>query len=215
MCVQHVVRPGETVARIAREYGFFDWRTIWEHDDNRALADRRKNPDVLAPGDILVVPDKTQKTVAVPTGQKHVFRTIASPLKLRLILRDFGDEPLRNLPCTLSVEGSDLDLETDDEGLLEAAIPPSAERAELRFHDPLVPFELVVPVQIGHLDPVDTLAGQTARLNNLGYPADAIDEADSTRFEYAVQEFQVDHDLAVDGVCGPATQARLEEAHGS
>jgi peptidoglycan hydrolase-like protein with peptidoglycan-binding domain len=30
-----------------------------------------------------------------------------------------------------------------------------------------------------------------------------------------VQEFQCDHQLKVDGVCGPQTQAKLVDAHGS
>lgn len=215
MPTDHVVQPGETVARIAAQYGFADWRTIWDHPDNQGLASQRTNPDVLAPEDVLVIPDKTEGKVSVATGKRHVFRVSASPIKLRLVLRDFDHEPLKSTKCTLSVAGQNLELQTDAEGLLEAEIPASAETAELRFQDPLVPFELSVPIQIGHLDPVDTVAGQTARLNNLGYAAGSPEDEDRTRFEHAVQEFQVDHDLKVDGACGTKTQAKLEEVHGS
>ena len=72
-----------------------------------------------------------------------------------------------------------------------------------------------IPIQIGHLDPVDTPSGQTARLNNLGYNAGSGGEAGRVQFEMAVQEFQVDNGLPVDGVCGPQTQAKLQETHGS
>jgi peptidoglycan hydrolase-like protein with peptidoglycan-binding domain len=41
-----------------------------------------------------------------------------------------------------------------------------------------------------------------------------LDEEDEARFKSAVEEFQCDHGLAVDGKCGPKTQAKLEEIHG-
>jgi hypothetical protein len=215
MPTEHIVQQGETVARIASQYGFADWRTIWENGANASLASLRRNPDVLAARDVIVIPDKVQRVVSATTGQHHVFRLRSFPVKLRLVLRDFDNEPLRNTKVTLSVEGQDFDLETDDDGLLEAEIPETAEQGEIRFKDPLAPFDLTIPLEIGHLDPVATVSGQISRLNNLGYSAGTGGGEDATHFEMAVQEFQVDHGLAVDGVCGPETQAKLEELYGS
>jgi murein L,D-transpeptidase YcbB/YkuD len=39
-------------------------------------------------------------------------------------------------------------------------------------------------------------------------------EENKALFLSAVEEFQCDHGLTVDGKCGPATQARLKQAHG-
>jgi peptidoglycan hydrolase-like protein with peptidoglycan-binding domain len=72
-----------------------------------------------------------------------------------------------------------------------------------------------MPLLIGHLDPVDAVSGQAARLNNLGYNAGSGEGEDVTRFEIAVQEFQVDHGLNIDGICGTETQAKLQELYGS
>jgi hypothetical protein len=71
-------------------------------------------------------------------------------------------------------------------------------------------------ILIGHLDPVSEASGQKARLNNLGYFAGAMDEDDDARFRSAVEEFQCEHmgKGSVDGVCGPKTQAKLEDVHG-
>jgi peptidoglycan hydrolase-like protein with peptidoglycan-binding domain len=70
---------------------------------------------------------------------------------------------------------------------------------------------------------VDEVSGQIGRLNNLGYDAGELDSPvaspeqerhRSEHFRSAVEEFQCDHGLLVDGICGARTQAKLEEIHG-
>ena len=76
--------------------------------------------------------------------------------------------------------------------------------------------DTVIPIaiKIGDLDPVTEISGQIARLNNLGYFAEDIKSPDHVTVESAVEEFQCDNNLAVDGVCGPNTQAQLKKVHG-
>jgi N-acetylmuramoyl-L-alanine amidase len=93
------------------------------------------------------------------------------------------------------------------------------ERRFLTIKDPQTPInEILIPIKIGHLDPVDELSGQQARLNNLGYFAgpfeEKSEEENKTMFLSAVEEFQCDHSLVVDGKCGPNTQAKLKQVHG-
>jgi peptidoglycan hydrolase-like protein with peptidoglycan-binding domain len=71
-----------------------------------------------------------------------------------------------------------------------------------------------IPIKIGDLDPEKKVSGQQARLKNLGYFRGDVDGQDSDDFESAVEEFQCDHSLKVDGICGPKTQAKLKEVHG-
>ena len=47
-----------------------------------------------------------------------------------------------------------------------------------------------------------------------GYDAGDPDHPDDDRFESAVEEFQCDSNLTVDGQCGPQTQAKLKDVHG-
>ena len=58
MAVTHVVAQGEYLSLIAARFGFRDPRVIWNHPDNAALRERRKNPNVLFPGDVLTIPER-------------------------------------------------------------------------------------------------------------------------------------------------------------
>jgi hypothetical protein len=112
-----------------------------------------------------------------------------------------------------------VELTTDDQGKLEREIAPTDETAFLTVKDPQAPdSEILIPMMIGHLDPVDEESGQKARLINLGYlsaPVAGESQDDSEmRFLAAIEEFQCENGLTVDGKCGPNTQAKLKQVHG-
>ena len=215
MSTDHVVQQGEHLSQIAKQYGFRDFNTVWNHPDNADLKKLRQSPNVLFPGDTVKIPDKTQKKESRPTGQKHSFKLAGGRLLLRLALRDFDNQPLANTACQVQVDGASTELTTDANGRVEVPISPTAKEATLVFKDPLVPFDLSVPIKIGHLDPVEEISGQKARLSNLGYITRPIEEVDDTIFARTVQEFQCDLGLPVNGVCDAATQNKLKELHGS
>lgn len=211
MAQSYIIIQGDQLSGIAQKFGFADFETIWNHANNKALNTKRKNPHVLFPGDVLFIPDHTLKTVSVPTTKVHRFRTSAKPLLLNIILKDFDDEPIANTACELEVEGVIKKLITDAKGLLKATISKTAQKGVLRIPD----LDMVVPIKIGHLDPVQEDSGWQARLINLGYHAGPVGDPDDEMLRYAVEEFQCDHGLQIDGDPGPATQAKLKEAHGS
>jgi hypothetical protein len=211
----HVVQQGEHLSQLAEQYGFRDYETIWNHPKNAKLKQLRDSPNVLSPGDVVHVPDKEQRREARPTGKRHTFEVRGTPLMLRLALKDFGNEPLANTKCVLTFGGASMPLTTDAKGRIEVPISPTVKDATLAFNDPLVPFDLSVPIRVGHMDPVETVSGQKARLSNLGYITRPLGEVDDTFFEHVVQEFQCDSGLKVSGACDAATQAKLKELHGS
>jgi N-acetylmuramoyl-L-alanine amidase len=215
MATDHVVQQGEHVSQIATKYGFRDYRTIWDDAANAQLKQLRRSPNVLLPGDTLRIPDKIQKTESRATGATHRFQVGGAPLLLRLALKDWDDNPLADTKVTVTIGGTSVPLQTDGDGRVEVPISPSATEATLIFDDPMVPFDLSVPINIGHLDPVEELSGQQARLSNLGYITRPLGEVDTVPFEYVVQEFQCDFGLEVTGECGAQTQAKLKELHGS
>ena len=215
MAHDHTVVQGEHLSRIAKHYGFSDYRTIWDHPQNAALKQKRGNPNVLFPGDRLHIPDRAVREESRPTDATHRFKVTGRRLVLRLVLEDMYEKPVANAPCQLFVEGEKQDLTTDGKGKIEVTIPPTAEQGLLLVKSKETAVdEIAIPVKIGHLDPVEEITGQKARLANLGYYVGAIDEAENADFRLAVEEFQCEHGLTVDGVCGPATRAKLKTAHG-
>jgi len=209
----HKVKQGEHLTRIAAQYGFSDPATIWDHADNAELRERRASPDVLRPGDVVYVPDKVAREVSRPVDARHQFTVRVPATRLRLRVEGVDGKPLGNAKGDLTVAGSAAQVTTDGSGKVEHPIPPSAEDGTLVLRPSGVP-EVTLEFRIGHLDPVDSRPGQTARLVNLGYAPGPVDGSDLDRFRAAVEEFQCEHGLGVDGVCGAATQAKLREVHG-
>ncbi len=215
MSTYHTVQQGEHITRIAKKYGFRNHITIWNHSNNAELKKKRQNPNVLFPGDRLYIPDKEAKREARPTGYKHRFQLTGPPLTLRLVVEDLYRRPLANANCELRVENKVYKLLSDEKGRVEQQVPFDAEKAELLIKDVETPLkEKKLQIKIGHLDPVEEVSGQIARLNNLGYFAGPIEPINKRMFRSAVEEFQCDHSLTVDGVCGPVTQAKLKKVHG-
>jgi N-acetylmuramoyl-L-alanine amidase len=215
----HTVAQGEHLASIARKYGFSTYKTIWDHPENAALKQKRQNPSVIAPGDQLFIPDRQEKQEAASTEQKHSFQLQRDKLKLRLVVHDASARPVANARCELRVGNQRVELTTDDQGKLEREIAPTDETAFLTVKDPQAPdSEILIPMMIGHLDPVDEESGQKARLINLGYlsaPVAGESQDDGEmRFLAAIEEFQCENGLTVDGKCGPNTQAKLKQVHG-
>lgn len=214
MAEYHTVEQGEHLSLIAKNYGFASYATIWNHDNNADLRELRKNPNVLRPGDKVFVPDKQAKHAEIKTGERTRFRVQSAKVMLRLVLENPDGSPMANTECELRIDGQAFPVTTDGDGLLEQEIPATARDASLAFKETEVPFELEMPLKIGHMDPVDEVTGQVARLNNLGYLAGPLDPVDERLFVSAVEEFQCDEGLTIDGKCGPQTQKKLAEVHG-
>jgi LysM repeat protein len=210
MATSHTIQQGEHISKIAAKYGFRDYRTIWNDGRNAALKQKRVNPNVLLPGDELQIPDKQVKTVPGSTTKRHTFKLAKAPLKLRLVLRDFDNEPIADTECELEIEGAKYKLKTDAAGLIEQDVEPTAEKGRL-----VVPsLDIDVPVNIGHLDPHNEETGWLGRLINLGYGDDQLGTTSEEDLRSDVEEFQCDHHMKITGILDDATKAKLKEIHG-
>ena len=209
---EHVVVRGDCISSIAEEYGF-DWRVVWDHPGNAALKRLRKDPNILAPGDIVVVPEKTVRNHPAATDRRHQFVRKGTPAKLRLQLLDVDHKVRANVRYVAEVAGALIDGVTDSEGRIEAWISPMAQSVSLKVQGQ--DEEEVYELSLGHLDPITEINGVRQRLINLGFSCD--DEGDqigeSTRA--AVRAFQLKFDLPETGELDQATRDRLLEKHGA
>jgi hypothetical protein len=57
MSTEYIVVSGDYLSKIAKRFGFDDWRTIYNHPDNAAFRAKRPNPNLIYPGDRLMIPD--------------------------------------------------------------------------------------------------------------------------------------------------------------
>jgi hypothetical protein len=216
MADYYTVQQGDHLSKIAKDNGFTDYTVIWDHPNNADLKKQRKNPNVLLPGDEVFIPDMEQKQESGAADKRHTFTVDKKTLKLRLVLEDAYEKPIAGAQCALLIDGQIFQLTTDGSGMLEQEIPLDAKEGSLTIRSDETPFaNEVFDLKIGHLDPVDEISGQVGRLNNLGYFAGKFDGSDTDAFESAIEEFQCDHSLKVNGDCDSQTQSKLKEVHGS
>ena len=203
MPTKHDVQQGDCISSIASEYGI-SWDKIWNHGDNADLKQRRKDPNVLFPGDVLVVPDKDAKEQACATDQRHQFKTKRKPTRIKIRFT-LDDQPRKNLSYELQVAGLTLSGSLDGDGVLEAEIPPDAHTGILLLGDesPRETHEL----SFGALDPLDTDDGIRKRLSSLGLDADE-------DLAGAIRGFQLQHSLEATGSVDDTLRAKLKEKFG-
>jgi hypothetical protein len=200
---KHKVKQGECILSIAVQQGIF-WQNIWNHPDNSELKNKRKNPNELQPGDVVVIPDKEKKEESTGTDQRHRFVKKGVPAKLRLKITR-NDEPRANEPFTINIDGNFTEGTTDGDGMIDIPIPPDAVKGELKVGEGNN--EEFYRFKFGTLDPVDTENGVRGRLRSLGYD-------DSLELSELLKEFQQKEQIDPSGQLDAATKSKLEERFG-
>ncbi len=204
MAEDYTVEQGDCISSIAFDHGFF-WGTLWNHANNAALKQKRKDPNVLMEGDMVHIPDLTLKEDSAATERKHRFKLKGVPAKLRLQLL-LDEEPRANESYTLYVDQVEKAKgRTDGDGFVEAPVPPNAKQARLLIGTGDEREEYVM--ELGTVDPIDTDDGVRERLHNMGYPA-------SEDLGQAIEAFQARERLSVTGKTDDTTRERLKERFG-
>lgn len=222
MVTEHTVMQGEHLSLIARQYGFGDWRTIYNDPLNSEFRQKRPNPDVLYPGDQLNIPDKEPKVVIAQTEKRHRFVKTIRNLSLRITVRDCAGHAVARKRYKLEIGPATSPMvregNTSDDGLIEQTIPTDSQEGRLTLWEgngqetnELFKWN----IRIGFLDPVDKITGVQARLKNLGFFRGAIDGSDDARTRAAIISFQNRYGLPANGVLEAQTMNKLLEIHGS
>ncbi|MCY0989444.1 hypothetical protein OV203_20050 [Nannocystis sp. ILAH1] len=205
------------MASIAVENGF-RMETLWNHPDNARLKALRKDPYVLAPGDVVRVPALRPRIEKGETDRVHRFRRRGVPEKFRMRFLDEGS-PRADIPYVFEVGGEHRRGQTDADGWVEQWIPPGALQATLTLTPPAPedgePLEdEVYDLLLGALDPEDTERGARSRLRSLGYLTFE-DEDEDDAYALALYTFQLDEDLEPTGTLDAPTSRRLRAVYGS
>jgi len=211
----HTIQPGEHLDGLCARLGA-DPAEVWHADDNADLRAQRDDPAVLAPGDVIYLPEPAETPVALSlhTTNRYSAQLPMVPVRLRL---HQGDEALANEPY--EVEGAEPPITgtTDGDGVIGLQLPATTERAVVQ----LTQRDLQLQVLVGHLDPVSSESGVRARLQNLGYlPTDPRrdllnEQARRAQLERAIRSFQRDQDLQVTGEIDEQVRAALREEQGA
>jgi N-acetylmuramoyl-L-alanine amidase len=214
MPIKHIVQQGECLSKIAKRYGFLDYRKVYEHPSNAELRQNRPNPNVLFPGDTIVIPDPTPKTVSVAHGRVHRFTVKAPRRYVRLNLKDGDGKPLAGKPYRLIVHSQEVATgNTDGDGFLEECLSFDFRKVELECEG------RAWALDVGALNPLEKVpdegvSGAEARLINLGYDLEPTGRM-TIELRSAIRAFQHQHGLEVTGRLDPKTLQKLEKQHGS
>ena len=210
---EYKVKQGDCISSIAEKYGLFGEK-VWDHPNNSRLKEKRKDPNILYPGDKVFVPEKEKKEKSGNTEQRHRFKSKGKRRYLRLVIQDPQENPLVRKPYILEIDGRLLEdpgateSKTDNNGVIEHQIPAGANKGRLSIDNE------IWTLKLSSLDPLETIEGIQGRLNNMNYQVGPIDGIEGPRTREAIRNFQRDYDLVVDGKCGHKTQEKLKKVYG-
>ncbi len=209
MPITYTVQQGDCLDSIAFAHDFFP-NTIWQHPPNAALREKRKDPNILYPGDVLIIPDKRLKEHAAPTDAKHKFRRKGIPKLFSVQVKRPSGSPYKNKPYEVFVDGGPPRKgDTDGEGWLRQYIQPNAREAKLTVGGSVTIFDL------GHLDPVSEISGVQGRLRILKFYGGEISGVLDDDTLEAIRAYQTVHELEVNGQVDEKMRNLLVEESGS
>ena len=213
MAENHIAKYGECITSIADANGFF-WQTIWDHAQNKALREKRKDPNTLIEGDAVFIPDKQRKQEEIETSKKHRFMKKGVPALFRIQLME-EEKPLANLPFELNIQAESGNVThtgtTTADGVVESTLPTDATSARLFVG--VEPRRKEYNLKFGLLPPIDDVSGIQARLKNLGYYEGDLTRRLDDATKAAITAFQSRFKLQPTGQPDQKTKDKLLEIH--
>src|SRR5437867_4630138 len=190
-------KKGDCVISIASAAGFADWHTVYDAPENADLRKKRPDPHILVEGDKVFVPDMKPMEITLKAGHTYLIKTKSLWATVELALNDPSGNPYAGKKWELRVGDEVYKGTTDGKGGLKQKVPPDAKEGDLTviLDDK---HKLEWTIDIGGLDPIDTISGVQCRLNNLGYNtgADAMGTLGAGT-AHALRDFQNDMGLKV------------------
>ena len=212
-----IAADGESVPLIAKQSGFRNWRTIFDHPQNAAFRQNNPDPNVIHTGDAVWIPEIAPGPgFVLETGKSHRLVVKAPKIHLHLVLYDEEGAPYSDIPYEIWINDRKYGSEnrrTTNAGEVKAEVPVAPELAVVLWVDGEDAKPEVYTVRTGDLDPIDTLEGVQDRLNNLGYDCGDEHGAMGPYTEAALKAFQIDVKLTPTGALDAKTRQQLQYAH--
>jgi hypothetical protein len=216
----HVVKPGEYLASLAYRFGF-DADAVWNAPKNADLK-KLRDPNILAPGDILYIPMPPEGGVGLQVNAEasNDFAARVPTVVVELVILDENGDPCANEPVEVVGLPQPLeDPQTKGDGSLSLEVSVVTESVTVGLPNR----NQILQVWIGHLNPLDDasedLSGMAGRLANLGHLAagDVKFTAADGSLATAVKTFQKANagKLNETGTLDEPTRLALKKAHGS
>ena len=210
----YVIRAGDYLLQLADRFGF-DPETVWQHGDNADLRAARTDPQQLAPGDVLQIPDTAPEPLQLQNGSSNKFKGHVRKVEVHFTLRA-GNELLANEPYQVEgIPGPPIRGNSDGDGKISFHVPTAVRSVSVY----LPHMARRMPIVVGGIDPIDTPMGARQRLANLGCygtgheAEEGAAVADDARARTATLVFQRRHGLAATGEIDAATRTALADAH--
>ena len=213
----YVVKQGDYLTKLAYALGF-SADAVWNDAKNADLKASRPDPDLLAPGDVLYLPDAAPDDLPVQSGTSNDYAAAVPLVSVHLVLAEDG-VPLADEPYIVEGHGEPTLGTTGGDGAVSLTAPITLRELRLTLPQRGIAYA----VRIGDLDPITEASGVSQRVKHLGFEgyapwtrADGAEaDGDVDRDRRAVTEFQRSRGLPETGEADDATREALIEAHGS
>jgi hypothetical protein len=210
----YIVRQGDYLAKLAFVHGF-DADQVWNDPKNDDLRKLRPNPNILAPGDILYIPESKKDELPIEKGADNNYSATVPKVEVTLMFQDIDGNPLGGEPCEIlgltSTGGENSPDKTEADGKLTLKVPVTLREVSVHFPQRNVTYTS----RVGDMDPTSEASGHQKRLANLGFlptdPETRLDDAEL--FSLAVRQFQVKNNIDPDGTLKGDTLDLLLRKH--
>jgi uncharacterized protein involved in type VI secretion and phage assembly len=210
----YVVRQGDFLTRLAFAHGF-DADKVWNDGKNAELKDKRKNHNILYPGDVIYLPRAEREGAPLSKGTTNKYDVNVPKTTVSVVFVE-GDKAVANEPYVIDGLGKRVEGSSDGAGTVTFEAPVHVREVVVTFPKRAVAY----PIRIGHMDPIDEPAGIRKRLQQLGYYDDFDGEAGSAeeedeRLSQAISAYQLAKNLEVTGTINQALKDALLRDHKS
>lgn len=168
--MNHSVKQGDTVLALAKKHGFPSADAILADGGNASLKESRKDPGILQPGDTVVIPTRAMLQEACAIDSTHKFKVTRPKAWVRVAVKDADGVALKGKKFQLTIEALQVNGTVPDDGIIEQKVPVDAKSGRLTVFLSDKPNDVEIwNLQLGWMDPLDSISGVQSRLTNLGF----------------------------------------------